>query len=507
LPRAAVQYRFGLYAALNLGFLLLIGIAVAFSGMDNARFVYLLLLFALCSTSVIDLDGLNGRYSLLAIFMLAYFVFYGVGDLTALIFARVTVVTESAVTMTEAVILVGGVMLVLGYRLIVWAMEQRRPRPEAKDWSLSAALIIGLIIWAIGTFATYRWYVVIITAATNEATRKGLNSLSTLSATLYILAQIMQPLGILLLVYVYRVSRRVYMLPMIIGIVILQLALGFVADIKGLAMLGGVIVIVGSVLIEGRLPKVWLAVALAFIVLGFPVLQTYRTEVRGDRGLTPAAVIQNFRKTLDIVLSAEKKVNQGPDRAQTFLERASLKGSVQMIVERTGNGVDFQHGYTLTPIAAAFVPKLLWAGKTEVLTGQLVNKAFHVSESDSTYISPSHLGELYWNFGWAGVVLGMTIIGLTCGYVGSRFNLADFRTVTRLLVTALTIKQLIWGFEGEIASAYVVWIRSAAGIGVMHLLFARVRVFPRWAQSPNSGTPAADSDLPRSDRRYPNLLT
>jgi len=507
LPRAAVQYRFVLYAALNLGFLLLMGIAVAFSGMDNARFVYLLLLFALCSTSVIDLDGLNGRYSLLAIFMLAYFVFYGVGDLTALIFARVTEATESTVTMTEAVILVGGVMLVLGYRLAVWAMEQRRPRPEAKDWSLSAALIVGLILWAIGTYATYRWYVVIITDTTNETVRKGLNSMSMLSATLYILAQMVQPLGILLLVYVYRVSRRAYMLPLIIGIVILQVALGFVIDIKGLAMLAGVIVIVASVLIEGRLPKVWVAAAVAFIILGFPILQTYRATVRGDRGLTPAAVIQNFRKTLDIVLSAEKKVNQGPDRAQTFLERASLKGSVQMIVERTGNGVEFQHGYTLTPIVAAFVPHLIWAEKMDVPTGQLVNKAFHVSDSDNVYISPSHLGELYWNFGWPGVVLGMSIIGLTCGYIGARFNLRDFRTVTRLLVTVVTIRQLIWGFEGGIAAIYVVWIRSVAGIGVLHLLFARVRVSPRWAQSPNSGAPASNAVPPRSDRRYPNLLT
>jgi hypothetical protein len=502
-----VQYRFALYAALNLGFLLIMGVAVAFSGVENSRFVYLLLLFALCSTSVIDLDGLNGRYSLLGIFMLAYFVFYGVGDFTALIFGRIAQATESPVTMTEAVILVGGILLVIGYRVAIWATEQSRPRNEAKDWKLSSAFVAGLIIWAIGTYATYRWYVDIIPDTTNEAKRKGLGSLSMLTATLYILAQIIQPLGILLLAYVYRVSRKSYTLPLIIAIVILQLALGFVADIKGMAMLAGVIVIVASVLIEGRLPKVWVAVAFAFVIFGFPILQTYRTEVRGDRGLTPTAVIQNFRKTLGIVLSAEKKVNEGPDRAQTFLERASLKGSVQMIVERTGNGVDFQHGYTLSPIVAAFVPKLLWSGKTEVLTGQLVNKAFHVSESENTYISPSHLGELYWNFGWAGVVVGMTIIGLTCGYVGSRFNLRDFRTVTRLLVTALTIKQLIWGFEGEIAAIYVVWLRSLVGIGALHLLFARVRVPARWAQPLNSAAPIVATGQLGSDRRYPNLLT
>ena len=138
-----MQYRFALYAALNLGFLLLMGVAVAFSGVDNSRFVYLLLLFALCSTSVIDLDGLNGRYSLLGIFMLAYFVFYGVGDLTALVFGRITEATESPVTMTEAVILVGGVLLVIGYRVAIWVTQQPRPRHEAKDWQLSAAFIVG----------------------------------------------------------------------------------------------------------------------------------------------------------------------------------------------------------------------------------------------------------------------------------------------------------------------------------------------------------------------------
>jgi hypothetical protein len=72
---------------------------------------------------------------------------------------------------------------------------------------------------------------------------------------------------------------------------------------------------------------------------------------------------------------------------------------------------------------------------------------------------------------------------------------------------ALTIKQLIWGFEGEIAAIYVVWLRSLAGIGVLHLLFARVRVPARWVQSPKAGASAANADQPRSDRRYPNLLT
>jgi len=74
-------------------------------------------------------------------------------------------------------------------------------------------------------------------------------------------------------------------------------------------------------------------------------------------------------------------------------------------------------------------------------------------------------------------------------------------------VTVVTIKQLIWGFEGELAAIYVVWILSVAGIGVLHLMFARVRVSPRWTQATNSAAANAAADQPSGDRRYPNLLT
>jgi len=380
--------RYALYVALNVGFVLLLALGAAIGGAANPRLLYLALLFTLCSTAVIDLDGLNGRYSLLGIFLLVYFVSYGAGDLTALFSGRSTEAVESALTATEAVVLVGGVNLVLGYRLAMLTMGSNLPVSAPKDWPLRAVVFLGLAIWIIGTYATYRWYVYIVTDTTNEATRKGLASLSTMAASIYVLAQMMQPVGILLLAYAYRTSRSRYALPFIIAIVTLQVVLGFVIDIKGMAMLGGILVILSSVLLTGRLPKTWLAGAIVFALFVFPIFQAYRTAVHGDRGIARTTVIQNLGKTLGIALSAEERVNTGRDRAQTFLERASLKGSVQMIVVKTGNGVDFQGGYTLTPILAAFVPKLLWPDEPDVPTGQLVNKAFQVSDSDNTYISP-----------------------------------------------------------------------------------------------------------------------
>ena len=504
--------RFPLYILLNVGFFCLVGLGYATSQLPNARLLHLILLFALCSHFVIDLDGLNGRYALLALFMLIYFIAFGVGDFTNLFAAAdfnsssPSALGFSVFSKTESVILVGGIMLVLGYRVAVGALQNARPNRPPKDWSKQAILVIGPILWAVGTIAAYRWNVYIVTDTTNEAFRKGLASISPMMVTLYMLAQMSQPLGMLLLAYAYRVFSGKYLLPGIVLIVAVQVFIGFVVDVKGMAMLGLILVTVTALLVDGRLPKVWLALGVLFVILLFPFFQAYRATIHGGHSLARTTVIDNFGKVLSLTIAAKDKVNSGRDRAQTFLERGSLKSSVEIIVEKTGNGVNYENGYTLSPILATFMPRIIWSDKRTVPTGQMVNKIFHITESDDIWISPSNLGELYWNFGWAGVVVGMSIIGMICGWVGARFNLAEFTTVTRVLVTVLTVKWLIVGFEGAIADIYMVWLRSLAGIGLLHLLFARIPAMSRLSRPAIDDVPAG-STAGLGNQSFPNLLS
>jgi hypothetical protein len=511
MPRT-FSYRLSLYVLVNVAFALLVGVAYAVGGFPNARLVHLILLFALCSSCMIDFDGLNGRYGLLGLFMIVYFVSYGVGDLSDLITARdasnlTSQPVSGALSKPEVVILVGGMMLVLGYRTAVMLVNASLPTRSPRDWSRSAILVIGVLFWTIGTIATYRWNLYIVSDSTNEAYRKGLAGISSFTTTAYLLGQMCQPLGILLLAYAYRVFRSPYLLAVVIVIVVSQLFIGFVVDIKGLAMLGMILVIMTSVLVDGRVPKIWLVGFAIFVIFLFPFFQAYRTAIHGNSGLTRTAVVENFGKVLELTIAARDKVNSGRNRAQTFLERSSVKGSTEIIVEKTGSDVDFQRGHTLSPMLATFIPKILWADKLRIPTGQLVNQKFHMTDSDDIYISPSHLGELYWNFGWSGVLIGMTAIGLICGWIGARFNLAEFRTVTRVLVTVITIKQLIVGFEGSISDIYVVWLRAIAGIGILHLIFARVPAVSRSFRPTSSGLEVATAERPDARRLFPNLLT
>jgi hypothetical protein len=101
----------------------------------------------------------------------------------------------------------------------------------------------------------------------------------------------------------------------------------------------------------------------------------------------------------------------------------------------------------------------------------------------------------------------MALIGLICGWVGSRFNLAEFRTVTRALVLIITIKQLIVGFEGSVSDIYVVWLRSLAAIAILHLAFARTPALSRFAALTRREDDEPSPAVARSERLFPNLLT
>ncbi len=399
MPRP-IRRRFTLYALANLAFILVVGFGSIAGGYSNPRILHLILLFALCSSVIIDLDGLNGRHALLALFLLVYFVSFGVVDLTNIwtgsAASGLTAAEDDSnlLSAAELLIFVGGIMWVLGYRSAVFMVGTNPRAQNAREWPKSAIVICGISLWLIGTIALYRWNVYILKDTTNEAVRKGLASISPLAVSAYILAQMCQPLGILLLIYSSIVHRGKYLVALVVVMALLQIFIGFVIDIKGVAMQGLILIIVSGVFLNGRIPKAWLAIGAIFVVLVYPYFTAYRTAIHGG-GIARTAVVENFGEILDKTIAAKDRVNSGKERAGTFLERSSVKSSVEIIVRRTGNGVEFQHGYTLSPILATFIPRILWSDKQGVPTGQLFNKRFNLTDSDDISISPSILGELY----------------------------------------------------------------------------------------------------------------
>jgi len=469
--------RLTLYSAVNISVLAALGVAIAMSPPSNPRLLYVLLLTALCSSPILNLERINGGYFLLAVHLAVFYDYFGLKDLMSILTGQAPNNDDGILTESELVILAAAVAVTAGYHAGAKWLRIKKQITRPKEWPFRVVLAVGLTFWVIGTASLAYWQTFIITDRTNASLVKNLNNLGIWLATIFMLGQLVQPLGVLILAYAYAKYKRAYLFALIMLVVFIQIALGFVADIKGEAMQAGILVIITKTYVDGRLPKAWLLGGVLFVVLAFPVFQAQRVLVRGEQGVTPLQALENLATTVQKSLEAQEKVNEGVGgsayRSQSFSERASLKPSVELIVARIGKDKPFELGATLTPIATAFIPKIIWPEKPSSAVGQDFNKEFSVSEVADTYISPSHVGEIYWNFGWPGILLIMPMIGFLLGVIGTRCSAYPGLSLTRLLVTVVTIYAFTIGSEGTIAVAYIVWLRSMVAIGVMHWMFAR----------------------------------
>jgi hypothetical protein len=152
-----------------------------------------------------------------------------------------------------------------------------------------------------------------------------------------------------------------------------------------------------------------------------------------------------------------------------------------------------------------FLPRVIWSDKPSLNSANMLNREFHISADPDTFISPSHLGEWYWNFGIFGVILGMALSGALMGYISVRFDPSSRMSITRVLVIIVTLYLLVARSEGQVEIQYVLWARSMLLIGVLHLILAR-----------NAGQTVDDTATLRTDSeenrdsvklaRFPNLM-
>jgi hypothetical protein len=469
-----VRYRVALYIVANLLFIMLIGYGAAVSDASVGRPLYLIALFALCFAPVLFLTALNDRYALLGIFMAMYFVNFGMADALALLTGGVASTNADLLSPAECGILIGAVLALTGYLLAAKRAPRVRDSITVADWSQLTTLLLGLGLTCAGIIAYAYFHFVAVTVNSNQATTSAFVAMGPALTFIVMLGHLVLPLGLLILAYGYARFRTFRWFVLVMVMLLSQVILGFVGDTKGLPLQAGMLVILARTLMDNRLPRAWLIGGAVAVALMFPVFQAYRAEVVGVRGLNRAQAAQDIGKVLDIALAAEDKVNAGKpgQRAQTIFERASTKSNVELVFDRVGIEAPFQHGRTLMDLALAFIPRLLWPDKPGVATGQVFNKEVVRGDGD-TFISPSHLGELYWNFGWPGLIGGMLLVGALLGAVGARSSLAEGVSATRLLILLATVNGLCLGFEGSIAISYVVWLRSIAAVGLLHLLFAR----------------------------------
>jgi hypothetical protein len=192
------------------------------------------------------------------------------------------------------------------------------------------------------------------------------------------------------------------------------MAFNFFTGSKGMFFAPITMIVLAYVVVRRRFRIRWGVAAVVVIALFFPISQFYREVVM--EGLT--------RRAVDVLADPQDALQRISTYANTFefrelflegLAMTSVRFSaldiVISIARETPDRVPFQGGWTIGYVFLAYIPRVLWPGKPLLSIGQWVTDHYAGGPGIRSSTGPTWVGELYFNFGWTGVVLGMLTLG------------------------------------------------------------------------------------------------
>jgi len=431
--------------------------------------VYVIILFILCSLPLLFMTDYRGKATLMLMYMAYYFAAFGLLDLSNLVSGIPVPPRSVSIFFTggEVVILISALAFLAGYALAAAFISKRSTGIMKKDWSPGAITLAGVIAWIIGFY-------------TNALVQLGVGDQFTLTkynlgafGGFIVLARILGPVGFLMLAYSYLTTGKKSTLIVLIVMMLGDFFLGFVGDTKEMAIRDPLLFLFSYVILRERIPVVMTVIFVVAAGLAFNFFAAYRDEL-GTRHQSRISGLSNLDSKLDNILSQDKSLaKRFSEGLEYFSTRITLKQNVEILVARLGKDREFQEGYTLKPLLFAFIPRFILPNKQDTSdVGRQFNREFFHYGSRDTYISVSTVGELYWNYGYTGIIVGMICNGLLLAYIAG-LTLGEKNNLPRYLLLLLTVYLLVLRSESSIAMTYTFWMRTVVLLFFIHMIMPK----------------------------------
>jgi len=188
------------------------------------------------------------------------------------------------------------------------------------------------------------------------------------------------------------------------------------------------------------LPAAIVPLALLYFLIIAPTVNRARRESLA-RGETKSDHLLAAFSNVDFSTVSLTDTENIGKQLELFLGRQFDPIAAAYLVGRV-EGEGYQMGATMQYATYAFIPRVLWPGKPNVSQGDWFNR--YVGAAPGTSLGITAVGELYWNFGVPGVVVGMFLLG--CGF-GILWRMAGTDPLARplhmLLYVIITINGMV----------------------------------------------------------------
>lgn len=393
-----------------LGFV--VGIAVGVRG-DDVWILALALLTGGVALVPVFLDRTRPpekRQLMLSMMSLSYLVFFAAPAFTQYLMAsegfqpevtRLINIAPRDIINGQVAALVGLLCMMAGFALPIGRMiGDALPQPSV-EWSETAALCVAVVMIPFG------WMIFLAGQFGLVPSRLGSGVLGALASWYYFGA------ALLMITYLRYRSRPALLLMVLM--VPPAMAFSFFTGSKTLFLAPLMMIALSWVVFERRLKLRWVFAGFAAIVLLYPVAQFYREVVLQGNQLHAVQILSDPGRAFSILsqfLAATLSWEYLQVGIQATGYRLNALGITCVIVRDTPSPVPFQGGWSIGYIVIAYIPRLLWPGKPITTIGQWVTDNYTSTTFVRTNTGPSWLGELYFNFGYAGIIIGMLLMGI-----------------------------------------------------------------------------------------------
>lgn len=441
---------------------------------DRVNLYGLTMVLATLILSVIALDRTKPRerrHLLLTIFSFSYFCFFvvpvfsfylGEEGYTMDRSPSPVPLTPPDVTLGMVAALLGFVTLLAGYALPIGAFIGRVAPRMKREWSAETTLAVALIAIPIG------WAVIMGREFRLIPYRAGSGVLGALAMG--------ASLGIGLIALCWERYRSKVALLLLVLVSPPTMMFNFFTSSKMLFLMPLVMIAIVHVIVTRRLRTWWIVGFLVVMSFMYPILKEYR-EYLFASGRSTVQIIANPQAALNLVEGVATSFTHDPAAYMQLGLKATaarLQGLdiLSVIVRDTGTRVDYQGGWSIAYIPIGWVPRLFWPEKPALIIGGWVTENFCFPGIESS-TGATWMGELYFNFGWLGIAIGMVLLGIWFRVLQESFLGLD-ATIPAMLAGVATIWVLSTGVGGDLLGPTNTVIFNLAPIFAVHLL---VRTF------------------------------
>jgi hypothetical protein len=344
-------------------------------------------------------------------------------------------------------VVASGVATILTTNIVVESLQTAVPRPIT--YRTAETLKIGILFYATGAAIKYLLVLPNILAGSPLVIPGFIVNLTAFGLV-----------GISLLTIWSLQEKRRYFL-VVVALVVLEMMLGLL-QLSKIETLFPFLAFVIGVLTVRATPMRFAAVAVAFWLI-FNFVQPWITHARNENAMVRGGAAEQVpffdRITFLTSYFGASVEDTDVERVQESMIRLSFVNSAAFVISQYDRGFP---GDSLRNVLYSFIPRFVWPDKPEVLVG--AELATLASGTEGNSISAGYFAEVYWNLGWAGILLLIPVgiaFNIASRFAASTLYRGDWIYLPVLflnLKTAVTIDNFYIGFVGTMAIAVAIYI-------------------------------------------------